>query len=1204
MSAIEPAERATSAFLKLEKISLSGFKSFCEPVDIEVSDGVTAIVGPNGCGKSNIGDAVNWVLGEQSPRQLRSSSMEDVIFHGTETRKPMGMAEVSLVFRSVGDSNEADGRVVVTRRLFRDGQSEYELNGARCRLKDIQELLREARIGSQTYATIEQGRIDEILNAKPKERRLLIEEAAGVAGFKHKRRLAELKLQATEANLLRVGDVLAEVGRQIGSVKRQAARARRYQRLRQELRERQQLRFALLARDLDGRLEASRKAEEEARREEAARAAEVAAAEAALVAGRGELEELARKAVELQRAAHRLELETGRKEERVGVLRQRISETEQAIRRLETEVASLATSLDLCRNELESRRAAEGSFRDRLRDVEASLASEAAELEESSRARARMAADIERLRRDLFELASKAAELKNRKRFVEEGLGRLASEQERLRRERADVDARREQAEAEWRRLVAEARSAVEAEEASRAAVREKDRLLGEARRRHEAAVEAAARAREAESSAVARLRALEDLEVRFAGVSDGVPLLLGEAASRGLRTAGVVADYLEASGELEKAAETYLQPLLPAVVVDEDADAEGAAAFVREKGAGRTVLLCCSQPVGARAIGSPTDGRNPIPREVSKDPRVVGRLREGLAFRAASNGAIGDRIGEAVVVDSLAAALELHRRYPDLDFVTLGGEVVYASGLVAVGGTLEKDRGLLAHGRKVRQAREEAEAAFRSAEALSAEVARARREIEEIEPELSARREAAESASRRRIEIEGLLERAAEEAGRLGRTLALLAEEARAVEEERAALEAERERCRSDLEEAERARVEGEERLEAALLTLESAERRLADRGERVAALREEVAAVRQQRSGAEREREEAERRVAEAASRLERARVELAALRARLEEDSAELGAIELALSADLAARDRSRSGSTELEQLLAQKKDAVERMEGLVREARGRLESAREATRSQELARAGAEADRRHLDELCLLELGCPASEAATSIASIPPEADPAALEQEIAELRERIERLGPVHLGALEEFSGLEERYQFLSAQKRDLEESVESLKESIRRINRSSRERFLEAFETIRRHYQETFRVLFGGGRADLLLEEGEDVLECGIEILAQPPGKRLGSVSLLSGGEKAMAGIALLFAVFRYQPSPFCLLDEVDAALDDVNVGRFTRMLRQYAGEIPFILITHNQRSMEVADVLYGVTMEEPGVSRLVSARL
>ncbi len=1204
MGASEPAILALPTLLKLERVSISGFKSFCDPVDLAVPEGITAIVGPNGCGKSNIGDAISWVLGEQSPKQLRGSSMQDVIFNGSEVRKPTGLAEVSLCFRSLQGGGAGDGQVVIARRLFRDGESEYLLNGARSRLKDIQELLREARVGTQTYATIEQGRIEQILNARPKDRRLLVEEAAGVAGFKHKRRLAELKLEATQANLLRVGDVLVEVTRQIHAVRRQAARARRYQRLRDELRDRQRRLFGLRARDLDALLAELHRVEASSRDGEVAAAAQVAALDAALVAGRVALDELAARARDEREALHHLELEGDRKETRVHALRERIGEAEEALGRLRAETDVLDERRRGVEVELGRRRAEEGKGARELEEVEASLAAETERLVETSRALAGRREGAESLRRGLFESTARCAELRNRRHFLEETLLRLSAQRQRLDGESVEVGGHREAAEEEWRRLAEEAAAATRDHEGIQAALVDMGRALQEARQTHASDLEALALAREQEKSALARLRTLEDVATRFAGVSDGVRVLLAVEGSRRVRNRGVVADYLEASQEVEGVAEAYLQTLLPAVVVEDDGDAVRAAALLHEQGAGRTFLLCRTQPAGARAVGTNPNGNGQVPEELLKDPRILGRLQDRLVLRSSANGAIGDRIGEALLVDTLETALDLHREHPHLDFLSVKGEVVYASGLVAVGGHKGAERGLLAHGRRVQESRGQTVEAGASVAALGARAEKGRREVERLESAFAARREATEQAGRRGMELGLHVERAGEEIGRLGRRLAVLGEEVRELAEETARLDAAHRESEREMGVAEAVHQEAEAALEAELSALRRLEESVREQGESVAQLRVEVAARRQRQAGVVREREREERALSEIDARGEELRAEADGARRRAAEACEELSATERALVHQLEERRQRLEGTARHEESLAAKRAELEKIEADLRDARERLEAAREGLREAEVGRTRSEADRQHLDALCAQELGAPASHVAEELGDVSPEEGLAALEQDIAALRERIEKIGPVNLMALEEFAGLEERHGFLAAQKKDLEDSIESLKESIRRINRASRERFTEAFETIRQHYQETFRVLFGGGRADLVLEEGEDVLESGIEMVAQPPGKRLGSVSLLSGGEKSMAAIALLFAIFRYQPSPFCLLDEVDAALDDVNVGRFTRMLKEYAAQIQFLLITHNQRSMEIADLLYGVTMQEPGVSRVVSLKL
>jgi chromosome segregation protein len=1191
--------------LKIERIELSGFKSFCDSTEVVFPSGITAVVGPNGCGKSNIGDAINWVLGEQSARMLRGSSMQDVIFSGSEARKATGMAEVTLYLRDLDGSADA-ARIGITRRLFRDGESEYLLNGSRTRLRDIQDLLREERVGAQTYATIEQGRIDQILNAKPRDRRLIIEEAAGVAGFKHKRRLAELKLEATQANLLRVQDILGEVTRQIHSLKRQAAKARRYRRMRDELRDSDAIRFALRLRALDlelGRLVA---VEGSAKAAEAAAAAHLSGLESALVEERGTTESLERSARERAEALHALRMEVERAEATIRSCRERIAESEETVRRLDAEIGSDRGRLDLLAVESTAHAEALRADDDDLARALARLeAGQAAAAEAEGRA-ARHGEAVEAARRGLFEAMNRLADLRNRARSLEESRSRMERERSRL---LAESDAAATEAEAAVRAEASLGEETVTVRsdvEALRDRFRAAERDLAERRNLTHEALEASVAAREQERSAAERLRTLEDVATRFAGVSDGVRAILGAGSGSGVRAQGVVADFVEAQPEFEAAAESYLQGLLPAIIVEDDADACRGAELLRREGAGRTLFLCRTQPSGALAVGITSNGRLPVPDEIAGDSRVMGRLKDRIRLHP-GDGFVSERIGDAVVVDSLESALDLHRRYAACDYLTATGDVVYASGLVAAGGTRGADNGLLAHARKIQEAREQHGAADHRAGALEAELEGARRAESEAEAALSVVRAAVEETERRVLELDLRTARTREEQGRLSRRLEMLAVEIASCDDEVRGRDEEAARVAAELSAAESAHGAAEGALRGASEELEALVTAARTAMEEASSLRAEVAALRQRQSASAREGARLRAAVAELEARLAAAGRERETGAAR----GGEAGEVLRLTESSLAGRvETLRTGEMEAARIGAEideRRGAMAARDAAIRDAREALEARRLEAKETEVARVRGESERSYLDGLCAQELGMPVAEAAAAAAPAlaadpPPDLDE--VEAKVADLKSRLESMGPVNLTAIEEFQELEERERFLSTQKKDLEDSVESLRESIRKINRSSRERFSEAFEVIRTYYQEIFRVLFHGGRADLVLEEGEDVLECGIEMIAQPPGKRLGSVSLLSGGEKSMAAIALLFAIFRYRPSPFCLLDEVDAALDDTNVNRFTRMLREYAETTQFILITHNKRSMESADLLYGVTMEEPGISRLVSLRL
>jgi chromosome segregation protein len=1191
--------------LKLERIRISGFKSFSDQTEVVFPGGITAVVGPNGCGKSNIGDALNWVLGEQSARMLRGASMQDVIFNGSEARRPVGMAEVSVEMSGLNGTPDGSTRdVVLTRRLFRDGESEYLINGARARLKDIQEILREARIGTQTYATIEQGKIDQILNAKPAERRLLIEEAAGISGFKQKRRLAELKLEATQANLLRVSDIVGEVLRQINSIKRQAAKARRYQRLRDELRAKERVRFGARARRMDEDLARLGAAERDALAAEAAAAAALARSEASLEAERLSLAEAERACREAAERLHQLDIEIDRARTRSQACRERIDEAAGKIAQVEEEVGTLAAR----------REAGHETLRGHLESMEAerrALEEAAARLEERrsalEQAQGRLAAGRERLeslRRRRLEVTGDAAEARNRFRAVEEALERAGARRSRLAAEREEAGGDASRLHDAATRLAAEA----EAHEAEIERCRERhaaaDRGSAEARDRVAKDGESLAAARAAVHSASARLRTLEDVATRFAGVSDGVKLLLTRGASCGVRAEGVMADHVEAAKEIEGRAEEYLKGILPAVIVEDDGDVVRAARLVRAEGAGRTMLLSRSQPSGRPAVGGDGLDRGGFPDELLRDPRVLGRLRDRLGFASDAGALLRDRIGDALLVDGLESALSLHHAHPVIDFLTPEGDAVLASGLVAVGGSAASDQGLLAHKRRTHEARAELALAEASAATIEAGLDAARaasadldREVERLEAEL-------EEAGKRRVELLLLAERSAGERERIGRRAGVLSLEIAAIEEEVRGLEREREEIAIVVGECETRQREVEGDLAAEGAGHDEMERALREDAESTAVLHADVLVRRQRLAESERERNRLRESLGEIETRLAAAREEVEAADGRAREAREILARTAEDLAGYLGERERVAADTAAMEASIADRRRDLEGIEASLKEARAVLDRAREDVRTAEISLASAQADRRHLEELCRQELGMSATEAAEAPAAEGEAQDAEALDAAIADLKGKTEAMGLVNLTAIEEFSELEQRYTFLTSQKTDLEQSMESLRETIRRINRQSRERFSEAFEAIRGSFQEVFRSLFNGGRADLWLQEGEDVLETGVEIMVQPPGKRLGNVHLLSGGEKAMAAIALLFAIFRYHPSPFCLLDEVDAALDDVNVNRFTKMLREYAAQTQFIMITHNKRSMEIADLLYGVTMEEPGVSKLVSLKL
>jgi chromosome segregation protein len=1186
--------------LWLERLDLNGFKSFPERTEIEFPQGICAVVGPNGCGKSNIADAIQWVLGEQSARALRGLRMEDVIFAGSSVRDAAGLAEVTLhlVSRN-GPLPDGRTRVAVSRRLFRTGESEYLIDGKRSRLTDLRALFDQARVGVRSYAVIDQGHIASFVVSKPRERRVFIEEAAGIAGYKQRRRQAELKLEATRANLLRVDDIIDEVERQQRSLKRQASHARRARRLQERLRRlrtvwyrRRDAALGAQLAELEEGLAVHGRERDHLEQERSRIAALLGAARRELEEGHGERDRASE-------AAHQATLEEQRLErERAGSLA-RIEALEQDVQRRADETVQL--------EEERARRVAElGERREGRRKLGEEIAALETQLAEASQAAEQASAEHERLQAEASRLESVLYEHVHRRAEVSSGLSRAREAVDRERQRAEEAAASRERL-AHGREAAEDglhrARASVQHAEAERQKLQER---VTEAHAQEERAVARLEEARAEEGRVAAELGsregekgALESLEVRYAGAEPLQELM--EKARERMPSLRVVADVVRVDKEVERAAESFLADMLPTVLVDSpEAAVTGAQLELR----GRVRFL----PLDAPSLTGGT-GAGEMPQPLGEDPRVRGRLRSWVSAEGDVNGAVTSRLEDAVLVDRLETALELQRRHPGWSFVTPEGHVAAANGIVTVAGRGEGngDGGLLTRARRreelsreverLREVRGGALAAIESRREELRAAQQARRELEESLAEagraLSASRVAFEQAGRELERVESDLERArlAGEAAERARAEAeqlaeeseqKVAEEERRIEAARAELEEAREAVRRHQDVVRRASLEHSERV-SERRALE--ERRLAaDRDlERLQAELQRVDA-----------RRDEDRRAAEASTQ------EAEELKDRLESlDHA------LCVAGEQRADAASRAAEQErrLEAAGARVRELEERLDRVSEElegARGRREAAALEAERARLARE-------HERDSCRAELGCAPDELTEDPRDeIEPELleSDALLRQEVESVQDKQQRLGPVNLLAEQEFEELEQRHDELTRQRDDLRESIDELNDSIRRTNRESRERFMEAFGQIRRHFRARFQTLFRGGRADIHLDDESNVLEAGIEVVCQPPGKKLQSVTLLSGGEKALAATAILFAIFDYQVPPFCVLDEIDAPLDDNNVGRFTEVVREFSNRTQIVLITHNKRSMEMADLLYGVTMPQPGVSRMVSMTL
>jgi len=1177
--------------MRLDSVEILGFKSFCDKQEVSFRGGVTGIVGPNGCGKSNISDAISWVLGEQSVKSLRGTSMEDVIFAGSSSRQPLQMAEVNLKVRGLnGNSPDGSPECVVTRRLYRNGDSEYQMNGRTCRLRDIHEMFMDTGLGSKAYSIIEQGKIGQILSTKPADRRAVIEEAAGITKYKARRRQTQLKLEAAQQNLLRVNDIINEVEKQLESLKRQAAKARRWHRVKDEMRGVERIvygrRFLELSeqgRSLDERHAA------EAERERAASVA-LETEEAQLEVRRQGLYELEAQLEEVRARLGELTLSVDRHEGRSGHCREQIAETETRIQEANREQQELTERLGPLEEARAAKQSEEQGLREQLVAAEEGLRAAEAAVQQAAARQAEADAEQEGAREAQVSLLGRIATLQNTRASVAGNAERAAADLLKLAAERGELD--RERARVGEARETALTRRQ-EAEALAAELVRSREEALGRA---HEARTRVETLTREVETlqserdSLAGRRASLEDMVDTHSAFDEGVRALLAQPDETHVH--GVVADALETSSEYERPVEAFLGDRLQAVLVPDAEQALRGVRWLQASGAGRGAFL----PLASARTRSDCA---PLRAIADQEPKARGLLSDFYRVNGPHSDRIRASLPDALVVDTLEDALDVVSRQGPVSVATLAGETV--RGAMVEGGRGVK--GLLAPRREVREVaarQEEIEAQIQTARGAQADVLAV---AEAAAAEARSIEERIHSAEKDLVAVQHDLQTAEEEASRLDRKAAILETERSQAEEERGAAAVRLAEVDHALGGAEEERAEGHRRLAEIATTVgeartatEAAQAAHAEALSRLAALRERLAAVENEcrRLGDD---------LTELARRIDVARTRAAESAARRGELEAELAEVEQLLAGALQDRERVTGEAAVAEGKVREVKVELEGREQALKERRRERDVLREALNELEVARARNGSDLDHVTRECHQAVGQTAAEAAAQLTDEDKGRELEALAAEVEELRGKLERMGAVNVLAVEQAQELEERDTFLTAQRQDLLDSIAELDHAVRRIDRASRERFQEAFRVINQHFGETFSTLFGGGTAGLSLIDEEDLLGSGIDIMAQPPGKRLQNVLLLSGGEKALTAIALLFAIFQYKPSPFCILDEVDAPLDDANIGRFVKMLDGLKEQTQFVLITHSRRTMQIADQLYGVTMEEPGVSKLVSVR-
>jgi chromosome segregation protein len=1278
--------------LKLKKLQILGFKSFCDRTELKFhGEGIAAIIGPNGCGKSNIADSISWVLGEQSAKSLRGSRMEDVIFSGTRDRNPTGMAEVTLTLidpeiyggpdpnapteievqddlptgtneenwdeaetraqaaaeteraveeaqpgkteeieaeTAVAAASEAQkdtavavlepqlvlkirrrkfnqqqnrvGEISVTRRLFRSGDSEYLLNGKLCRLRDIQELFMGTGLGPESYALIEQGRIGQILSSRPTDRRAIIEEAAGITKFKTKKRLAEARLEDAKTNLNRVNDIFEEVTRQMNSLKRQASKAERYAKLRDEMRAKLRVVLASKFTQMDHEavtLDAQiHKLAEEIRQQT------------------DSVQQSEAEHSERTQRGYAIETETRQNRDRLSQIaiegdrgKARIRTNEERCAELIVRTASAEAELAQAQNRLLALEEERNGHQQLLDSAAADLAAAQEEYNLSQQETAHAAINLALLeseqeshRAAILEAVGGASNLRNQLTQSQERLAGIGREEQRLQAEIATASSQSETFGGQRGQIaiefetVSQRSNALTAEIASLRETLETKRSAENENKKHLDSI------RSEYATALGKRGSLEAVIAEHGYSTESVRRLFQSGAMQGGNTpAGVLADFLEVEPRYERVVEDFLRDELNYVVVKSwDAANEGLR-LLRSDVNGRATFLVHPEDSQAKFSFVADESHHYAPLNDTVLPlknsiRVLNGFGKSLEV-------ILPKLGNGYIVPDPAAARELALSSPDAFFLSQTGECFHN---VTVTGGKQRSEGPLSMKRELRDVLrllEELERALREKEMLALTLAREIKDhtslLDRLEDEKREAEKQAMTSGHLLQQLESEMSRVRERITISERELQRLATE----RQEQESLISSRQTELTTIEET-RANLElqlsaGQDRLATLRTHRDTAAETTSQRAARVATLEERHRSattllqrietlVSEMRERAGTLQAQMESAIAEIANR----QTENVQLAEQLEQFEAERNAGELRESLLQLESEQVRARLAEIDELLKTTRQQLD----LARDRRGELSA----------TAAKLQSDLQHLADTCLNELGIerPVLMADSTITLITAD-ELAAEDQAHREMRARLDAMGPVNMMALEEYKETSERHEFLGTQRKDLLDAIENTAATIKEIDQVSRQKFEEAFNRINENFQTTFRTLFGGGHGFMRLTDLENSAESGIDVVASPPGKKLQNVLLLSGGEKALTALALLVGIFQYTPSPFCILDEVDAPLDESNIARFTELVRSMSVQTQFILITHSKKTMSIAPVLYGVTMQEPGVSKLVSVR-
>ena len=1178
----------------LKALEIQGFKSFPDKTVLNFGEDITAIVGPNGSGKSNVSDAIRWVMGEQSSKSLRGAKMEDVIFGGTEKRSQMGFAQVTLVL----DNTEhifprmEESEVAVTRRYYRSGESEYYINKQSVRLRDVNELFMDTGMGREGYSIVGQGKIDEILSVKSADRREIFEEAAGISKFRHRKEETERKLERTEENLVRINDKIAELELQVGPLRSQAEKAKKYLILRDELRT---LEISVWLENLDKIKTDSIKLNTDY----ALAQQELERANAALDELYAASEQFAEKAHANDMEQERLrtecaELDAKRNEEdaAVAVLRTGIEHNRASIERVENDLRDQSGRAESLTAQIAAKHARIEELAAQAAELEEELRAFLAQAEELARTAGEAGSEVEALRAREALAASDAADCRADVSAINAGLAELSERRTALEAESESVDGQL----TEKRRAASASRRALEEAQEEADAVRNiisGHTLKMEGRvKREETARQKSIDLTMEKNNLDSRIHLLSEMEKEYEGFNKAVRLIMQAAEKNTLRGVhGPVANLMTTDKRYTVAIEIALGAGMQNVVVDREEDAKSAINFLKQRDGGRATFL----PLTAI--------RGDVLREagVEREYGYVGVASQLVQFDKRYTEIFNNLLGRTVVVEDMDCGIAIARKYSNrFRIVTLDGQVLNRGGSMT-GGSVSRSAGILSRANELKELTARREALTEKLDAALREADEAKRDLNAAQYELDVAREQQRGAEDAVLRLTGEKKQ-----------YDMLLESLRARESD---IAAELESITARTEELKKAAAAREEEIkkheaEAARCRAES-EEKLAGQNELQrdsAHLGDEIAARKSTLAGFTAERETTERALGDLETLAQQMRGDEDGHRALIEDYRAKIKAAEEEIAQHDAVTASLRADAEKRRAELAELAEAKLTLEG-ERSANDRRYRECNELLSQTQAAAGRLEQKRvtaAMEEKQILDKLWESYELSHSAAQeqrIELESVPKA-SRRINELKREINGLGNVNVGAIEEFDRVNTRYTYLTGQRDDVEKAKEELLGVIENITSEMTVIFKEQFALIRESFQETFLELFGGGKATLELEDENAVLDCGIEIKVQPPGKALKTLSLLSGGEKAFVAIALYFAILKVHPTPFCVMDEIEAALDEPNVIRVAHYMRRICDKTQFIVITHRRGTMEAADVLYGVTMQERGVSKVLTINM